>query len=298
MNGEIAMTLTSETGVRPPAGAFRMTPARWVTLAIGVPLILALIGWTGFSVVSQSVRGSFTVSYALPVQHGQLTASVESGDLNVRPGRSGTTAHLAGTVDYGLFRPHVTRTTTASGTAVDVNCAALNSGNCGLSAILDVPPLTSLTLSTGGGNLTVPGVAQAVNLTSDGGDVTVSGIPGGTEVSSGGGNLTASGLSGTLKFTTDGGDINGNDLAAPTINAGSGGGNVTLVFTTAPRYLDITSDGGDVTVLLPHDGTAYNVSTTPDGGDDNVSVGTTGSQAADQVIVGSGGGNISVAYAN
>ncbi len=224
-----------------------------------------------------------------------MTVGVNSGDVTVQQGQ-GDTARLTGTVQYGLFRPHVTKAITADGAEVGVNCPTINSGNCGLSATLDVPRLTSLTLSSGGGNLTVPGVASSVNLTSDGGDVAVSGIPGQATVSTGGGNLTAGDLAGHLQFTTDGGDINGTGLTAPTLNAESGGGNVTVAFTKPPTTLDITSDGGDVTVLLPRDQTAYNVSTTPDGGDSNVSVRTTGSITADTINVGSGGGNITIAY--
>ena len=294
MNGDIAMTLTSAPGVRPSSGPIRMTPARWITLALGVPVMLALIGWLGFTVVDQSAHGSFPVSVGnIPVEGGQLTVGVNSGDVTVRQGQ-GDTARLTGTVQYGLFRPSVTPSVTADGTEVGVNCPAINSGNCGLSATLDVPRLTSLTLSSSGGNLTVPGVASSVNLTSDGGDVAVSGIPGQATVSTGGGNLTAGDLAGRLQFTTDGGDINGTGLTAPTLNAESGGGNVTVAFTKPPTILDITSDGGDVTVLLPQG--VYNVSTTPDGGDSNVSVRTTGSDTSDTINVGSGGGNISIGY--
>jgi hypothetical protein len=297
MNGDTAMTT-----VLPSSGALRMTPARVVTLLLGVPVILALIAWLGYTVVDQSAHGSFPVSYAdIPVQHGQLSVSVNSGDVTVRQGQGqGTTARLTGTVQYGLFRPRATKSTTASGTTVDVNCPTINSGNCGLSATLDVPRLTSLTLSSGGGNLTVPGgVASSVTLTSDGGDVAVSGIRGQATVSTGGGNLAAGDLAGPLQFTTDGGDINGTGLTAPSLNAESGGGNVTVVFTRPPTDpVDITSDGGDVTVLLPQDGPSYKVSTTPDGGDTNISVGTTTSKTADTIDVESGGGNINIAYAS
>src|SRR2546423_8372879 len=36
---------------RPPAD-LRMTPGRWATLAIGVPIALVLIGWSAFSLVA------------------------------------------------------------------------------------------------------------------------------------------------------------------------------------------------------------------------------------------------------
>ena len=280
------------TTILPASGALRMTPARLLTLAIGVPVILALIGWTGFTLVSQAARASFPVSYVMGVQHGQLTVGVNSADITVRQA-GGSTARLAGTVKYGLFRPRVTSSITASGNEVNVNCSGISDGNCGLSATLDVPRLTGLTLSSGGGDLTVPGVAQTVYLTSDGGDVTVSGVPGSATVFTGGGDLTAGDLSGTLKFTTDGGDIGGSDLTAPTLNAGSGGGDVALVFTRPPAYLNIISDGGDVNIVLPRGNTAYRIITTADGGDDSVAV-PASSSSGNQITVDSGGGDITI----
>jgi len=294
MNGDTAMTSTSTISRLPAAGALRMTPGRVLTLAIGVPVILALIGFTGFSFVAQAARASFPVSYAMGVQQGQLRVDVNSADITVRQDDD-STARLAGTVQYELSRPHVTSTTSASGNEVTVNCPDIAVGNCGLSAILDVPRLTSLTLSSGGGNLTVPGVAQSVYLTSDGGDVSVSGVTGAATVLTGGGDLTAGDLGGTLKFTTDGGDVSGNDLAAPTLSTDSGGGDVNLVFTKVPTNLNIISDGGDVNIILPRGTTAYRVSTTADGGDDSVTV-PTNSSSGNQITVDSGGGDITISY--
>jgi hypothetical protein len=290
-------TVLPSSGVSAPDG-FRMTPARWATLAIGVPVLLALIAWTGFTVVDQSAHGSFPISYAVPVQHGQLSVGINSGDVTLGQAQ-GATARLTGTVQYGLFRPSVSENTAASDTEVNLSCSDINSGNCGLNATLDVPPLSSLTLSSGGGNLTVPDVARSVNLTSDGGDIAVSGIPGLAEVATGGGNLTAADLAGPAQFTTQGGDVDGSDLTAPSLNAGSGGGNVTLVFTRVPANLAITSDGGDITIELPHGATAYYVTSNADGGNDNVSVPTSPNpKAADKINVDSGGGNISITEAS
>jgi hypothetical protein len=292
MNGDTAMPDTSTISRLPAAGTLRMTPGRVLTLAIGVPVILALIGLTGFSFIQQAARASFPVSYAMAVQQGQLKVGVNSGDITVRQGDD-STARLTGTVSYTLSRPHVFSTSTASGNEVTVNCPTVALGNCGLSATLDVPRLTSLTLSSGGGNLTVPGVAPTVYLTSDGGDVSVSGITGAATVLTGGGNLTAGDMGGPLKFTTDGGDVDGNDLAAPTLSTDSGGGDVNLVFTKVPANLNIISDGGDVNIILPRGATSYRVSTTTDGGDDSVTVPQSAS-SGDQIAVNSGGGDITI----
>jgi hypothetical protein len=180
----------------------------------------------------------------------------------------------------------------ALGYEVHVNCPDISS-NCGLAATLDVPRLAGLTPSSGGGNLTVPGIAPTVSLTSDGGDVSVSGIAGAATVLTGGGNLTAGDMGGSLKFTTDGGDVNGNGLTAPTLSTDSGGGDVDLVFTKVPSNLNVLSDGGNVNIIVPRSTASYRVSTTTDSGDHSVRVPQSAS-SGDQITVNSGGGGITI----
>jgi hypothetical protein len=272
MNGDTAMT----TALVAP-GRLRMTPARILTLVIGVPLVLALIGWTGFSVVAVFGQASFPVSYTVPVDHGQLVANVASGNVVVRPA-AGTTAQLSGTVHYTLTRPDIIERSTASRTTIGLNCH-IHIDNCGLDATLSVPYDTAVTLSSAGG------------------DVVISGVGGSASVSTGGGDLTASTLAGRLTFDTEGGNINASFLTAPYLHAESGGGDVSLVFTKPPGNLDITSDGGNVTVVLPHGATTYRVATNPEGG--NVTGGVPTSDSASHTItIASGGGDISITEAS
>ena len=83
------MTFMSTTGQSPvsaagPSGPPRMTPGRWVALAVAVPVALALIGWTGFSLVASVAQGSYPFSYTLPVHDGQLALNVTAGDITMR----------------------------------------------------------------------------------------------------------------------------------------------------------------------------------------------------------------------
>jgi hypothetical protein len=288
------MITTPARRLEPTSGRLRLTPARVFTLVIGVPLVLALIGWLGFTTVALVGQASYPVSYAIPVTGGQLVAAVGGADVTLRQG-PGRTAHLTGTVQYDLVRPRVSESTGPNGTNLDVRCR-IPVGECGLNATLEVPSQTAVTLSSGGGDMKVSGIGD-VTLSSAGGDVAISGPGGLTSVDTGGGDLTASDLAGILKFSTSGGDITGNNLTAPSINAGSGGGDVTLVFTKPPANLDITSDGGDITVLLPHGTTAYRISSSSDGGNDTESV-PTSALSHNTISVQSGGGDITIAEAS
>src|ERR1700730_3345173 len=149
----------------------------------GGPSALALIGWSAFSLVAGLGRASFPINYSIPLQGGHLVASTGGGDVTVHQDLArSSTARLPGTGLYSLIRPHLT----ISGDGVHLDCR-LPTGNCGLNATLDVPPATSVDLTSEGGNMQVSGIQRDVTLNSGGGDVTVSGVEGIADVTTGGG---------------------------------------------------------------------------------------------------------------
>jgi Putative adhesin len=289
--------MTTAPVTRPPQApaTLRMTPGRWVALAIGVPIALAFIGWTGFSLVAAIGQASFPVNTAIPVHDGHLVASTGGGDLTVHQGQARSTkARLIGTVQYSLVRPRLT----VGGDGLDLSCR-IPTGNCGLTAVLDVPLDTAVQLASGGGNMQVSGIDSDVTLDSGGGEVTVSGVRGIADVTTGGGNLTVSDLGHTLKFSTDGGEVDGTGLFAPQVDTESGGGNVTLVFTRVPAHLKVISSGGEISIVLPHSSTAYYIASSTEGGDYSARVPTTTNpKASHQITVDSGGGNASITQAS
>ncbi len=282
-------TMPATRAPRPPA-AVRMTPGRWAALAIGVPIALALIGWSAFSLVAGIGRASFPVNTSIPLQHGRLVASTGGGDITVHQDQARSDkAQLIGTVQYSLIRPRLT----INGDGLHLDCR-LPTGNCGLSATLDVPPnITAVNLASEGGNMHVNGIDGDLTLNSSGGDVTVSGVGGIVNASTGGGNVTVSDLTRTLQFSTDGGDVNGTGLSSPQVTTESGGGNVTLAFTRAPMNLNITSDGGDIAIVLPHGSTRYAITSSTGGGDYSAPV-PVSSSSRNTIDVQSGGGNVSI----
>jgi len=272
-----------------------MTPGRWTTLLFGVPIALALIGWTAFSLVSDVGQASYPVSATIPLENGHLVASTNGSDITLHQDQAGGgTARLTGTVQYSLVRPKFT----VIGTDVRLDCH-IPTGNCGLNATLGVPAGTPVDLDSGGGNVQASGIQRDITLDTGGGDVTVSRIGGNTDLTTGGGNVNASDLGGIMNVTTAGGDVTVNDLFSPHVKLETGGGNITLVFTRAPSYLDITSAGGDVDVVLPHGSTPYHVKVTADGGDYAPSPTVpTSSTSRHAITVDSGGGNVTITEAS
>lgn len=226
--------------------AVPMTPARRRALAIGVPLAVALIGWTGFNAVAWAGQGSLPVTDRIPVRGGQVNMAVPPGNVALRP-VSGGSARVTGTLHYSLIRPRLAEYQTANGTRVSYGCP-VPAGVCSIDAAAGVPPRTAVTVS------------------GDGDDLTATGISGNVTLSSTGGNVRATGLSGDLRLTTTGGGIRGIALAAPDVTAGSNGGDITLTFTLPPRNLRISALGGNITVVLPQGATQYDIAAHATGG--------------------------------
>jgi Putative adhesin len=335
------MTFMSTTGQAPvppagprgPLGPLLMTPGRWVALAVGVPVALALIGWTGFSLVTTVARGSYPFSYAIPVQNGQVAVNINAGDVTLQqaPGSS-TTARLTGTVQYGLIRPGISESITPTGANIGMDCNGINT-NCEMSASLDIPARTAVTLWSNGGNITASGFSSGVSLSAAGGNVNATNLAGNLQLDSGGGDLTANGLTGTLQIATEGGNVDADDwagtgttrvdtgggdmtvngltgnfqmsteggnvdasgIASALVGMDSGGGNVTLALTQVPQNLQITAEGGNVTVILPLGSTTYDIST-PDDQGANVSYPQSlfNSNSTHKIVIDSGGGDITV----
>jgi hypothetical protein len=321
------------TGAWRPSGPLRMTPARRAVLALSVPVALALIGWTGFSLVTSFAKGSYPFSYSVPVHHGQVTVNVNAGDVTLSQS-PGSAARLTGIVQYGLVRPGISESTTPTGVDVGVNCDGVTSSNCGMNATLGVPARTAVTLwsnggdigvsgfsgnmtlsaaggnvtvsnltgdlqlDTGGGDLTGTGLAGPIQISTEGGNVTASSLDGTMRINTGGGDMNADGLTGDLQLSTDGGNVDSDGVASQQVVVQSGGGDVTLAFTQPPQNLQITADGGNVTVILPQGDTKYGIST-PDSQGGTVTYPSTLVSPASRhaITVDSGGGDITITEA-
>jgi hypothetical protein len=335
------MTFMSTTGQAPvppagprgPLGPLLMTPGRWVALAVGVPVALALIGWTGFSLVTTVARGSYPFSYAIPVRDGQVAVNINAGDVTLQQALGASaTARLTGTVQYGLIRPGISENTTPTGANIGMDCNGINT-DCGMSASLDVPAQTAVTLWSNGGNITASGFSNGMTLSAAGGNVNATNLAGNLQLDSGGGDLTANGLTGILQIATEGGNIDGDNwagngttrvdtgggdltvngltgnfqmsaeggnvdasgVASALVGMDSGGGDVTVALTQVPQNLQITTEGGNVTVILPLGSTTYNIST-PDNQGGNVSYpqSLVSSTSIHKITIDSGGGDVTI----
>jgi Putative adhesin len=249
-----------------------LTRGRLAALAVGVPLCLALTGWGGLNIVAQVGQGHFPVSHTFPASAGRLTVSVSGGDILLQQVAGGQ-AKLVGTAHYSLVRPDLTQHTTADSATFGYGCV-LPVGNCGLNATMSVPPRAAVTASTGGGSVRAVGTTGDVTLSTDGGDV------------------TADKVAGDLHLTTGGGSIRATAVTAPQVTAGTGGGDIEIMFTGVPQNVRVSTGGGSITIVVP--GSAqYHVITSTGGGSVSNTV-PTDTTSQNVITATSGGGDITI----
>ena len=270
-----------------------MTPARRTALALGVPVLLGIIGFTSLSATAQIGQESFPVHETFPVRDGQVSMDLQSGSITLRQAASGTngpgTAELTGTGHYYLWRPAVT----TSGDTVRYHCPLLALGNCDLDGTLQVPASTAIGLSTAGGDVAVPSfTASKLTLNTDGGNINAGDLDGHISLRSSGGDVTVATLAGSLDASLDGGNLQVANMTAATASIQSSGGDITLAYTAAPDSLRITSDGGNVNLDLPRGG-QYRVDVQATGGNVTNTIGDDPS-ATRTIIVHTSGGDITI----
>jgi hypothetical protein len=269
-----------------------MTRARQVVLAVGLPVVLALIGAGSYSAVALADQASYRVHLSVPAGRGQARVTIDNADATVRPG-SGDQISVSGTLSGSLARPSFSWRPTASGLSLHSRCWAW-AGFCSLEYDITAPAGLPLTVSDGSGNLNASGFGGRITLSAGSGTLSASGLTGTISLSNGSGDITASGLDGGSVQLSDGsGDIAISDLAATDVAGDNGSGNITLTFTKVPKRVDVTDESGDILLVLPPGSTAYRVDAHSASGNTSVSVRT--SHSSPYVITASdGSGDITI----
>ena len=132
----------------------------------------------------------------------------------------------------------------------------------------------SLTVTSGGGNQTLLGINGVLRTESNSGDVVVQGVTGPAAT-----------------IITDGGNLTARGMAVQSATVSTDSGDARVGFTTAPGNVDVATNGGNATVLVP--GGPYAITADSQGGFEAVGVATSPA-ARDSLTVATGGGSLSI----
>ena len=295
-----------------PAPSFPLTGGRRAALLVGVPVCLALVAATGFSLIGDFGEGRYAVSYAVPAGTKALTLNVD-GQLTIRSATAGQ-ATLTGTAKYSLAPSKLTESTTGSVTTFGYRCP-IPTGDCELDATAAVPAtVTTLTASSGAGDATVTGITGPVKLSTGDGDLSVSRASGPLTLNTGSGSIavsdsesaTLSASSGdgdiqadrvtstTITANTDSGSISGSFIKTGTITASSGNGDIQITLTSVPGNVRLNTNSGYITLVLPPGGTRYHFTANSLSGSVSYPTALQSTSSQHVITATSGSGNISI----
>jgi hypothetical protein len=269
-----------------------MTRGRVLALMLGVPLALALIGWTGLTEVAYAGLGSYPVRLSVPVRGNTVNLSVGSADVQVSQAAT-SRLRLTGKAEYSLIRSNVTWHTAPSGVTVSPQCHFFI-GICSFNFRAVLPTGKRVVLSDGSGNVTLRGLTGRVIGGSGSGDVQLNQLSGTVSLQAGSGNVTGSMLSGPHVTLKDGsGDIAISGLASLDVLVTDASGNITLTFSKVPARVRVSDSSGNVNVVLPPGPTRYQVNASTASGNRTVQV-PQGGGPTHTVTVTDGSGDVSV----
>jgi len=227
-----------------------MTRGRVLALVIGIPLVLAVIGWTALTAVAFAGQGSYPVNLDVRATGGTARVSVDSANLTVARGAAGR-LRLTGTAHYSVVRSSVTWHRTRSGVTVDSRCR-FPTGVCSADFTVAMPTGARALLSDGSGDMTLRGLTGYVSAGAGAGNITANGLSGTADLESGSGDVRGTALSGPqVTLSSGSGNISISGLTSAHVVASDGSGDVTLVFTKVPSYVHVKDASGNVTLILP-----------------------------------------------
>src|SRR5262249_55012833 len=145
---------------------------RLITLIVGTPLVLLIIGGLAITEVAHAGQGTYRVRLSIPVRGHSVELSLDSGDLHARQATT-TSLQISGTAVYSLVHSTVTSVTARSGAKVVSSCHFVTLV-CSFDYRVGVPAGTEETFSDGEGDITVTGITSPIVTASDGaGNITL-----------------------------------------------------------------------------------------------------------------------------
>ncbi len=298
------------------AAPLPLTPARRGVLAVGVPIVLAVIvlavwGWSDAGVRFLAFREQvgYSVRFSVPVTSGQVRVTNSNGDVTVRPVASHRIL-VQGSLTGTFHRPWLHYRTSAGGLQLDPRCR-VGIGICSIQFTVGAPAGLPVSVTDSFGNLQAGNLRGRVALSDNSGDLAVSALNGTIRLNDSFGNITARNLAGSILLANNSGDIQGSGftgdtqirdsfgnvsvtgLAAADVTASNNSGDVVLSFSRVPDHVQVTDAFGNVTLELPPGPATYRVQAQTTFGTRTVSVPQSPS-AAHVITVTNNSGDITI----
>ena len=247
-------------------------PSRKVWVVVGSVLAAVSLAWGAASIADLVTYSRSRSTTDFPAADRVVIDT--DGSVQLRQGADDR-IRVTQRVAEGLRSPTISERMEGSTLRLSGSCPSLGATVCSVDLVVEVPPGTPVTASSGSNDISATGLTGDLDLSSSAGDVTVERA------------------SGRLRLTSDAGVVSAGGLESVVVDAESSADDVRLSFSRAPQRVVATSSAGAVLVVVPRDGTSYRVDASSDAGTAKVDVPTnpsagrhiTATSSADDVSV-------------
>ncbi|MCD5310032.1 DUF4097 family beta strand repeat-containing protein [Kineosporia babensis] len=268
-------------------------PVRVASIVLGV----SLVGVGTLAVITQFATRVQTEAVVVDSPVSSLKVKVPSGDVVLRDGPAGGPVQIEVRTTAALSDPSWSHRVKDGTLTLDGACSgSFLIHNCSVAFEVVLPADVKADLDTGSGDVTVTGMNGGTKAHTGSGDIRLGTIGGDIQARAGSGNVHGTQLdSARAEMNTGSGDVKAEFTQATSqVNLKTGSGDVRVSFGAAPTSVNARTGSGDVRILLPNDGTSYDVSGTTGSGDREIEV-PTGSQTH-RIEANTGSGDVRVGY--
>lgn len=209
----------------------------WVV--IGVIAAVLTIGWGAYNLITLLAHAERNEHRVIPADGIRtLRVSTDNGGITITSGPAGSDIVVDAHLSEGLHAPTNTIDIVDGQATLRAQCSVWSQYWCAVSYRIQVPAGIELNLTTEEGNISI------------------------------------NGASASLTVRTDSGTVQASNLTSTVVDSRTDVGRTRLEFVQAPTQVSARTDIGSVTIIVPDDETAYNVTMTNDIGSRSNSVRT------------------------
>jgi Putative adhesin len=248
-------TTTALPGAPGPAGPRPDAGLRTSLRILAVGLSLLAVGWSAFTVASLMARAT---DHRSATYDGVRALGIDLGfeSVEIVGTADATSVTMTRSYTWSLAKPSISNRLDGDLLSIGSSCPFSVGLGCSGHVRLVVPKDLEVQVHNSDGSLTLRDLDGPVDLsTSDG-------------------RINASNLTGRVKLHSDDGSLTATGLRSDEVEATTSDGSVRLSFAVAPSSVTVDTSDGSVEVVVPSDGTAYNVTATTGDGHKDVSVPT------------------------
>jgi hypothetical protein len=267
-------TSTSLPGSTGPAASRQDGGIRTSLRILAVGFSLLAVGWGALTLASLLARAT---EHRIATYHGVRALDVDLAfeSVEIVGSADATSVSMTRSYTWSLGKPSISNRLDGDLLSIASSCPFSVGLGCSGHLRLVVPRDLEVQVHNSDGSLTLRDLDGPVDLsTSDG-------------------SINASNLTGRVKLHSADGSMSANGLRSDAVEATTSDGSMRLSFAVAPSSVTADSGDGSIEVVVPADGTAYDVTGTTGAGSRDVSV-PTDSNSVRHMQLSTGDGSLKV----